>query len=60
MLVTVCMIKREPEIKAHFGNHTWIDIDDLHIELSKPHYERIVKTMMDAKTNVDRTINGQW
>jgi hypothetical protein len=54
------MIKREPEIKAHFGNHTWIDIDDLHIELSKPHYERIVKTMMDAKTNVDRTINGQW
>jgi hypothetical protein len=57
MLVTVSMVKREPIVKAHFDEQAWIDIDDLHVELSQKQYVSLMTTMAIAKANAGRTVN---
>jgi hypothetical protein len=60
MLAVITMIKREPTINVHYGENCWIDIDDLHLEISAPQYHKLQETMHKAVTNRERTLTAQW
>ncbi len=58
MLTTICILKREPRIDAHHGQTCWVDIDDLHLQLSPSHWTKLIETMQKAIANPDRTVTA--
>jgi len=59
MLITTIIMGRQERIEVHYGKRNWIDIGQLHLEVTKEQLDKIHQTIHKAEINQDRTITAQ-
>ncbi len=58
MLATIIIMRTERRIEVHYGQRNYIDIGELHLEITKEQLDALHQTIHKAEIHRDHTITA--